>query len=89
MLLNLICVYSAYIPRMRSISYPLSPALSSPVKFAVRLDQIGLVDALAGDALQGQLRPGQRLVSGDGELWRWEYGDSATANTTSIILMWT
>src|SRR5690606_14250906 len=37
-----------------------------------RLDQIGLVDKADGARLQPQLRPGQRLVSKEGDLWRWD-----------------
>ena len=37
-----------------------------------RLDQIGLVTAGQGAALQCDLKPGQRLVSCDGDLWRWD-----------------
>ena len=51
---------------------PLSGHVDAPKELAVRLGQIGLVDASAGDALQGQLLPGQRLVSRDGDLWRWD-----------------
>ncbi len=51
---------------------PLSRFIDAPEELAVRLNQIGLVDAGAGDALQAQLLPGQRLVSRDGDLWRWD-----------------
>ena len=34
--------------------------------------QIGLVSAEDGPRLQGALKPGQRLVSRDGDLWRWD-----------------
>ena len=37
-----------------------------------RITQIGLVDADDGPALQAQLKPGQRLVSLEGDLWRWD-----------------
>lgn len=37
-----------------------------------RLSQIGLVDRARGAALQAALRPGQRLVSPEGDLWRWD-----------------
>ncbi len=43
-----------------------------------RMAQVGLVDAADGDRLQGDLLPGQRLVSVDGDLWRWD-GYRATA----------
>jgi chromosome segregation protein len=37
-----------------------------------RIGQIGLVERDQGAALQAALRPGQRLVSLDGDLWRWD-----------------
>ncbi|MEP4430654.1 MAG: chromosome segregation SMC family protein, partial [Hyphomicrobiales bacterium] len=37
-----------------------------------RLRQIGLVAKADGSALQKQLKPGQRLVSREGDLWRWD-----------------
>ncbi|XSG81010.1 MAG: chromosome segregation SMC family protein [Methyloligella sp. ZOD6] len=39
---------------------------------ARRLAQIGVVDAETGDRLQAELKPGQRLVSRQGDLWRWD-----------------
>lgn len=37
-----------------------------------RLRQIGLVTKAEGAKLQNQLKPGQRLVSREGDLWRWD-----------------
>src|SRR5690606_10186806 len=37
-----------------------------------RLAQIGIVDPADADALRCRLRPGQRLVSPAGDLWRWD-----------------
>jgi chromosome segregation protein len=37
-----------------------------------RITQIGLVDADDGPRLQPFLQPGQRLVSVEGDLWRWD-----------------
>ena len=37
-----------------------------------RIDQVGLVDPADGPRLQAALRPGQRLVSREGDLWRWD-----------------
>ncbi len=52
---------------------PLSSHVTAPKALARRLAQIGVVaDRAAGEALQAQLRPGQRLVSRDGGLWRWD-----------------
>ncbi len=51
---------------------PLSARVSAPPALARRLSQIGLVAASQGAALQADLAPGQRLVSPEGDLWRWD-----------------
>ena len=51
---------------------PLSRHVSVPDVLQRRMDQIGLVDADEGAALQAALMPGQRLVSLEGDLWRWD-----------------
>jgi chromosome segregation protein len=51
---------------------PLSAHVSVPDVLVRRMDQIGLVDADEGGRVQGHLRPGQRLVSLEGDLWRWD-----------------
>jgi chromosome segregation protein len=51
---------------------PLAQHVSGPVALGRRIAQIGLVDSDAGDQLQAALKPGQRLVSIDGDLWRWD-----------------
>ncbi len=43
-----------------------------PAVLSRRLGQIGLVDREAGPRLQPLLQPGQRLVSREGDLWRWD-----------------
>ncbi|MBV2359745.1 AAA family ATPase [Thalassococcus sp. CAU 1522] len=43
-----------------------------PGVLARRMAQIGLVNAAEGAALQPSLRPGQRLVSREGDVWRWD-----------------
>ncbi|MEE9389163.1 MAG: chromosome segregation protein SMC [Paracoccaceae bacterium] len=43
-----------------------------PGVLARRMSQVGLVDASDGPRLQGELLPGQRLVSLAGDLWRWD-----------------
>ena len=37
-----------------------------------RIDQVGLVTVVEGAALHSSLLPGQRLVSLEGDLWRWD-----------------
>jgi chromosome segregation protein len=51
---------------------PLSQFVSGTTLLKRRLDQIGLVPAETGAALMAQLKPGQRLVSREGALWRWD-----------------
>ena len=46
--------------------------VSVPDVLVRRMSQIGLVDADEGAALQPLLKPGQRLVSPEGDLWRWD-----------------
>ncbi len=46
---------------------------------ARRLSQIGVVEASDGIFLRAQLKPGQRLVSREGALWRWD-GFTAAAD---------
>jgi chromosome segregation protein len=50
----------------------LSDVVTAPAALARRLAQIGLVDAIDGARLTAQLQVGQRLVSADGQLWRWD-----------------
>ena len=46
--------------------------VSVPPVLARRLSQVGLIDSADGPKLQGALKPGQRLVSAEGDLWRWD-----------------
>lgn len=46
--------------------------VSVPDALVRRMSQIGLVDADEGPTLQHLLKPGQRLVSMEGDLWRWD-----------------
>lgn len=68
-----------------SVESPLPSGVSSFAGFVTvpgvlnrRIAQVGLVDAARGAELQPMLRPGQRLVSLAGDLWRWD-GFRATA----------
>ena len=51
---------------------PLAEVVKAPPALARRLAQIGVVEAAAADTLQPTLAQGQRLVSRDGGLWRWD-----------------
>ncbi|MES0204218.1 chromosome segregation protein SMC [Mesorhizobium australicum] len=57
----------------------LASVVSAPAQLARRLAQIGIVEATDGRRLQGLLAPGQRLVSRQGALWRWD-GLTASAD---------
>lgn len=46
--------------------------VSVPDVLMRRMSQIGLVDGDDGTRLQPMLKPGQRLVSPEGDLWRWD-----------------
>ena len=50
----------------------LADVVKAPAELARRLSQIGIVGAGDGHALQAQLKQGQRLVSLEGDLWRWD-----------------
>ncbi len=51
---------------------PLSDMVDAPQLLGARLSQCGLVKREDGSFLQGQLQQGQRLVSLEGDLWRWD-----------------
>jgi chromosome segregation protein len=51
---------------------PLAAHVEAPVELARRLAQIGVVPRERGAELVSQLRTGQRLVSPEGDVWRWD-----------------
>lgn len=51
---------------------PLASHVDAPSVLSRRLSQIGVVSRADGARLQSDLKPGQRLVSTDGDLWRWD-----------------
>ncbi|MBZ9845854.1 chromosome segregation protein SMC [Mesorhizobium sp. CA5] len=57
----------------------LASVVRAPAQLARRLAQVGIVDGADGRRIQAQLAPGQRLVSRDGALWRWD-GLTASAD---------
>lgn len=61
---------------------PLDRLVDGPQQLRRRLAQVGVVADSDGRRLQVMLRPGQRLVSKAGALWRWDgYTASADAPT--------
>ena len=62
----------------------LASVVRAPRQLARRLAQIGICEPAEGAALQAKLRPGQRLVTREGALWRWDgYTASADAPTAA------
>ncbi len=51
---------------------PLAKFVQAPAQLARRLAQIGVVERDAGSRLASTLKAGQRLVSREGDLWRWD-----------------
>ena len=62
---------------------PLSEFVSGPQALQRRFKFTGVVDRATGQALQNQLQPGQRLVSKEGDLWRWDGFTSAAEAPTA------
>jgi chromosome segregation protein len=58
---------------------PLGSRVTAPKELARRLAQIGVVERADAERMVKLLKPGQRLVSRDGDLWRWD-GFSVAAN---------
>ena len=59
-------------PRLPAGAEPLIAKVQGPAELTRRLGQIGVVARADGARLQAALVPGQRLVSLDGDLWRWD-----------------
>jgi chromosome segregation protein len=59
-------------PALPKAIEPLGSHVMAPPELARRLKQIGVVAQADGPRLQPLLRPGQRLVSLEGDLWRWD-----------------
>jgi chromosome segregation protein len=71
-------------PTLPAGAKALSEFVGAPKVLARRLAQIGVVDRSEGDTLQASLKPGQRLVSREGDLWRWDgYAAAAEAPTAA------
>ncbi len=60
-------------PTLPAGAQPLSSFVKGPGVLDRRLSQVGVVaDTAAGNRLQAELAEGQRLVTQDGSLWRWD-----------------
>jgi chromosome segregation protein len=59
-------------PALPQGAVPLSSFVQAPPELARRLFQIGVVERSDGSRLAAMLKPGQRLVSREGDFWRWD-----------------
>jgi chromosome segregation protein len=50
----------------------LTDFVKAPLALARRLSQVGVIEENKGEAMMKALHPGQRLVSKEGTLWRWD-----------------
>jgi chromosome segregation protein len=66
---------------------PLAEVMAVPDVLARRIAQVGLVDAAEGPQLQSRLQPGQRLVSREGDLWRWDGYRAAAEDAPSAAAL--
>ncbi len=65
---------------------PLSRFVKGPARLTRRLQSIGLIAQEQGSRLQSELTPGARLVSREGDLWRWDgFSARAEAKTAAAI----
>src|SRR5207253_2562149 len=63
-------------PALPEGAQALAQFVQAPPELSRRLAQIGVIDRADGTRLAGLLKPGQRLVSTDGDLWRWDGFDA-------------
>ena len=65
---------------------PLSSLTVAPMELSRRLAQVGVVEQARGPEIAKQLKPGQRIVSIEGDLWRWDgFVASADAPTAAAL----
>ncbi|MGE0764876.1 MAG: chromosome segregation SMC family protein [Hyphomicrobiaceae bacterium] len=73
-------------PPLPAGARPLLDDIDGPAELTRRLSQIGVVARADGRRLQEHLKPGQRLVSREGDLWRWD-GFVAAADAPSAAAL--
>jgi chromosome segregation protein len=59
-------------PALPEGARPLLEVVQAPPALHLRLSQIGVVPRADGPVIQAKLAQGQRLVSREGDLWRWD-----------------
>ncbi|MFA5538032.1 MAG: chromosome segregation protein SMC [Gemmobacter sp.] len=74
-------------PALPEGAAPLAAHVRVPPALARRIGQIGLVARGDGARLQPALRPGQRLVSIEGDLWRWDGFRAAAEDAPSAAAL--
>ncbi|WP_137390062.1 chromosome segregation protein SMC [Rhodoligotrophos defluvii] len=73
-------------PGLPAGAQPLANHVEAPAAMARSLAAIGVVAASDGSRLQPLLRPGQSLVSRQGDLWRWDgYTSLASAPSPAAV----
>jgi chromosome segregation protein len=72
----------AHVEALPEAADALSRFVEAPPALQRRLSHIGVVSRAVGQSLQAQLKPGQRLVSREGDVWRWD-GFTAAAEAPS------
>ncbi|WP_424933801.1 chromosome segregation protein SMC [Amaricoccus macauensis] len=80
------------LPDLEPQPFPSSVAVlarhvTAPPELARRLAATGIVEAAEAPALQASLRPGQCLVSRDGDLWRWDGLSMAAGSAPSAAAL--
>jgi chromosome segregation protein len=74
------------LPGLPDSAVALAQFVRAPEQLSRRLQQTGIVERSLGAALQPTLLPGQRLVSREGDLWRWDgYVAAAEALTPAAV----
>lgn len=66
---------------------PLTQFVEVPEVLARRMNQVGLVRREEGAQLQAVLKPGQRLVSLEGDVWRWDGFRAASEDAPSAAAL--
>ncbi|MEM8937220.1 MAG: AAA family ATPase, partial [Pseudomonadota bacterium] len=65
---------------------PLSRFVRAPAQLTRRLASVGVIAAEDGARLSASLKPGQRLVSTAGDVWRWDgFAAKADAKTAAAV----
>ncbi len=66
---------------------PLTQFVEVPEVLGRRMNQVGLVNQEEGAQLQAVLKPGQRLVSLEGDVWRWDGFRAASEDAPSAAAL--